>query len=444
MNLTFECQVEKIKSQRIENISLNYSDKVKLPFSYKQIENIVGIQNQDIGSKYIATNSLMENVEELKKVQDFTNVPISKEEWQQIKETYFNIVKQELQDSNFSKIEEANSKGYKLTLNGENLKNIFVKLLDNLKNDPSTLDKINEYLKTQRNSSKIVASDIDNLIKDINNNTDINDKNLEITIYQKKRKVSSIVIKIENIEIKLEKNITGNDLQYNLQAQVNENNQTGKIAFNAKFEGLQSMQSISENYELTLEMQDTTYQYHYNNNVEFIDNTNIESFNAENSLIIDEIGEEERNNLINAVMERIQSINESQMQELGLGTNENPIIYAIPQINMYSSNFGAMNTTNLSEVEVNTFNSKFENYESTNLKGVTVKGLLSTIQVNNENQENKDRKIKEIHFDGQEYEVTQQNITLIKSSIETQKDYRVEFERDENTGVIYRAVINQK
>ncbi len=101
--------------------------------------------------------------------------------------------------------------------------------------------------------------------------------------------------------------------------------------------------------------------------------------------------------------------------------------------------------SSIAEEEVNSFNTKFENYESTNLKGTTVKGLLSTIQQNNlVNEENEDRQIKEIHFDGEEYETTDQNIVFIKEAIETEESYRVEFERDENTGLIYRAVINKK
>ena len=54
------------------------------------------------------------------------------------------------------------------------------------------------------------------------------------------------------------------------------------------------------------------------------------------------------------------------------------------------------------------------------------------------------RTIKEIHFDGEEYEATDQNITLIKDAIEAETLYRVEFELDANTGLIYRAVINKQ
>ena len=99
------------------------------------------------------------------------------------------------------------------------------------------------------------------------------------------------------------------------------------------------------------------------------------------------------------------------------------------------------------EVEVNTFNQKFEVYESTNSKGVTVKGLLSTISLNNQSEEI-NNKIKEINYNGEEYEATEQNIKLIKEEIdkeiENEKNYRVEFEKDQDTGLIYRAVINEK
>ena len=42
------------------------------------------------------------------------------------------------------------------------------------------------------------------------------------------------------------------------------------------------------------------------------------------------------------------------------------------------------------------------------------------------------------------YEATDQNITLIKDSIEPETLYRVEFELDANSGLIYRTVINKQ
>ena len=44
----------------------------------------------------------------------------------------------------------------------------------------------------------------------------------------------------------------------------------------------------------------------------------------------------------------------------------------------------------------------------------------------------------------EEYEATRENISFIKQEISTEKNYKIEFEKEENTGAIYRAVINEK
>lgn len=462
MDITFEGQVDTANSQVTQNISLNYSDDVKFPFSYRQIGNTVGIQTSYIGNKYIAIDKneiqnlksnissdsqSANNTNNLEKIQEFSEVSLTKEDLKYMKDTYFKVLNEQLQDSDFSKIEETNSKGYQLTLNGEGLKKVMVKLLETLKNDQVTLDKINEYVKIQRNSLKITASSIDNMIKDVNSNLDLNSENLQITVYQTKGETTRFLIKMNEAELELRKVITGNDQQYNLTLQINDNNQTEKIELFTKFEGLQSMQNITENHELTLETKEAKYQYSYNNNVEFTENTNIEAFNNDNSLMLSNAEEEQRATFLNAVIERLQSVNKSQMEELGLEENENPLQYAIPQFGIYFSSLGGMNanTGSMSEMDISSFNELFENYESTNLKGTTVKGLLSTIERNNIlNEADNNRKIKEIHFNGEEYEPTEQNITLLKSNVELETAYRVEFEKDEETGIIYRAVINKK
>lgn len=456
MNVTFDGQVDTTNSQLLQDISINYSDRVKFPFSFKQIGNTIGIQTKYVGSKYIAVDKdeLQNTEESFEKLEEFSNVTVTQEDLQHIKDTYFNVLNEQLQDSNFSKIEEANNKGYRLTLTGEELKSLIIKLLETLKNDQVTLDKMNEYLKIYKNSAKVTASDIDNLIKDINNNSEIDDKNIEITVYQEKQKTSKLTIKIDKeATIQIEKNITGNSQQYNISLEISQEDAAMKINLSANYSGVQLLQSITENYELNIEYEEqqssssensVSYRYNFINNIDFSDSINIETFSNNNSMLLNDYEEEQVASFMQAVKQRLEETSKKQMAELGLEENENPLQYAIPQLGIYASALNAVNTNNISEEEVATFNSKFENYESTNLQGVTVKGLLSTIQLNNESQEDDDRKIKEIHFDGQEYEVTDQNITLIKSSVETETAYRVEFERDEDTGLIYRAVINKK
>ena len=198
-----------------------------------------------------------------------------------------------------------------------------------------------------------------------------------------------------------------------------------------------------------------TYKYQYNNQINFESTIDIEEFSDDNAMILNNYEEEQVNNFLQQVVERIKQVNQKQMEELGRTESENPIMQLFSPFflgmtgSMQSMNgvqIGNTEQQQLEEAEINAFNTKFEAYESTNLKGVTVKGLLTTIGINNESneEEKEDKQIKEIHFDGEEYEATEQNIVLLKSMVETESVYRVEFERDEDTGIIYRAVINKK
>ena len=182
-----------------------------------------------------------------------------------------------------------------------------------------------------------------------------------------------------------------------------------------------------------------SYKYIITNNVQFKDSVEIEDLTDENSAILNEEDSEYVTNLMNAIQERLTEVNKSQMEELGVSESENPIQYLLPSFIMTGTQ---NNTAQIDETAVNSFNQKFELYESTNTKGATVKGLLTTIQNNNETEGN--NKIEEINVDGEEYEVTEQNITLIKSNINVDDAYRVEFEKDIDTGLIYRAVINKR
>lgn len=103
---------------------------------------------------------------------------------------------------------------------------------------------------------------------------------------------------------------------------------------------------------------------------------------------------------------------------------------------------GVKRNTNISEEEIANFNAEYEMYASPNLPGVTTKGLLSIIDANNESNKYQ-FKIEEINFNGEEYEATQQNIASIKEELYTGSEYRVEFEKEPETGAIYRAVINE-
>lgn len=467
-NISFSGQVDTANSKAAQNISLNYSNDVKFPINYKQIENKIGLQTKYVGSKFVAIeteklNKFSEDLDDVEsygemvdKLQKMGKVELAEDEKNHIKDTYITVINQQLEKDKFSKVKESDMSGYKLSLTGTDLQNVLVKLLETLKNDQTTVDKLNEYLKIQKNSAKITASQIDDAIKSIKDDTDFSDKNFEITVYQKNRDVCKLVIETTEGTIAIEKKIEGNQQNIVVSYEMKEDKKS-KISFSANFENLESLQNIKENYELimslpevaesstTTDVDSEVVVYKFSNDVNFTDSATVEDFSSDNSLMLTDYDSDQVSSFLNAVVERISEVNEQQMGQLGLEASENPIVNIISSIGLYVGNMNVLNqvNSNMSEAEINNFNQKFEAYESTNLKGVTVKGLLSTISLNNQSEETSNE-IKEINYNGEEYEASEQNITLIKGEIDTEKSYRVEFEKDQDTGLIYRAVINEK
>lgn len=467
--ITYTGNVDSKNSKANQDISINYSDDVKFPVTYLQNENSLGLKTEYIGSKYIALEidklgEMMDlDMDEITEAMGgLEGAKLSEEEISHIKDTYWGVIEQELNDSNFSKV-TGEQKGYKLTLNGEQLKNILVKILETLKNDNETLEKINEYLSSSTGSVKITGEYIDYIIKGINEDIDINDETLEITVYTNKGKASKLEIKINEAKITIEKIETGNSIQYNLAFEMYRDGETlGTIYFNMKYSGLQALQSITEDYELGLTLGENKYIYYLNHNVDFADNVTIDEITDDNSLILTDQDPEQVDNFMQAVVQRITEVNSKQMEELGVSNSTNPLVNIIPNFNtiystmnsnsvfnnsydddfdMFGEDEQSTSLNNVSQTEIETFNEKFENYEGV-IQGTTVKGLLTTVKKNNETYE--DYQIKEINFIGEEYEATEQNITLIKSEIVTADNYEIEFEKNQDTGIIYRLVISKE
>lgn len=449
-NISFSGKTDNQASSMEQEISINYSSEVAFPINYRKIEETMGIQTKYISNKYVAveTDKLGNGtLSDLSAISDLTKQVEKIEKLTQMsfdEEKYIDIINTQLQDSQFEKVEENNSKGYKLTITEQQIKNIIIQLLETLKSDQATLDKINEY-----SESSITSNTIDNYIKDVEKNSASEDEKYEFTIFEENKNVNKLVLKTSEIEIQVEKKKEENALNYSISLAEPEEEDGTIAVISANYTGLSSMEEINENYKFELQQSNMMYKYNFNNKINFTNSVSIEELSDENAMILNKYPEEQVSNFLKQVEERIQNVNKEQMEELGIEENENPLLQILIPIignTINSQNMVQINdlSSDMKNIEVRTFNQKFENYESSNQRGTAVKGLLSTIQLNNESLEEGNQKIEEIHFDGEEYEVTDQNIAYLKSSVELETSYRVEFERDENTGYIYRVVINKE
>ena len=158
MNLSFSGQVDSANSKIEQNISLNYSDDVTFPLIYRQIEKTIGIQTDYIGKKFIvidsteSQNNVFMDTQVVDSMQTFqkNSENIKKEDIEHIMSTYLQVLNSQLKESMFSQVKDQNRAGYRLTLTGEDLKNIVIAMLEQLKNDQQTLDILNNaYLENQ-------------------------------------------------------------------------------------------------------------------------------------------------------------------------------------------------------------------------------------------------------------------------------------------------------
>ena len=549
-NITFSGKEVPNDSKSEKEISLNYSDSVNFPLTYRKTNTVTGIQTQYIGSSFVAVRNDEEisGLEDINNILKLQNVEFSDEEIQNLKTTYFDNILNTLDDNKFSTLTEGDLTGYRLTLTGEELKNTLIQILNVLKTDANTTHKLNEILQGIGTNTQLNEDSIDDVIESINEWELNND--IEMTVYATGGNLSRMDVGSSGITLVMNKEKNGQDITYT--ATLNADEQDTNAVFTAKYAGLAS-DSVTETYELTLEGKyeetnaeertensqdtldisseretieslittvqankiaagedstqisdtnveeelssgeneiyadmrleketDTTFnitfvstgdrfvidntgkiveepeettinetsndtsekttsqnKYSVTNNVQFKDGVTIEDLTENNAVILNDKDNEYVSNLMNAIQERMVEVNQVQMEELGVSEDQNPIQYLIPAFLVSSQT-----TTEIDEQAVNAFNAKFELYQSTNTKGATVKGLLTTIQNNNETEGN--NQIEEINMDGEEYEVNEQNITLLKSSINVDDAYRVEFEKDISTGLIYRAVINKR
>ncbi len=450
LSITFSGKTDNTNSKTEQDISINYSDSVTFPIIYRKIGSQVGVQTDYIGSKFI--NVEIDKIEDLqgdeseilKNINDIVtnisligNISFSQEELN----TYIDIF-QNISEDKFSNVNDTNGTGYQLTLSGDELKDLLVQLLEAFKNDEATLEKLNEYIKEIRNSASITTNDIDELIQNIENNDEISSENFSIIVYKKSGKTSKIVLSLNEVKIDIQKTASNSSVQYDISIELSYNDENLSLTGKINYDGLDG-ENVKETYELGLESGAKSYTYKIENNVNFTDSVTIEDFTTDNSTVLTNYDEETVNNFLIAVEERLTEVNAAQMEELGVDENKNPLMYLIPSLGSYTEFIDNLTTTEVSEEDITTFNQKFEVYESTNLQGVTVRGLLSTIQLNNEQQDD-DRQIKEINFNGEEYEVNQQNIAALKEEVVAENYYRVDFERDSETGLIYRVVISPR
>lgn len=255
-NISYEGKYDKPSNKEENNISLNYSDDVQFPLSYRKVGDLVAIQTKYIGKNYVGININEQNISqnadisELKqKYDNIQNLKITGEELTNLYNNYISPIKNQLSDDKFSKIEENGTTGYKLSLTSDDVKNISKTILEKLETNEELIKKINNYLAMVNSRTTKISKSI--IEKQINNIDSLNEE-AEIVLYETKGQLTNINIKIGESTITVSKTDNNSEVTYNLIGQI-KGEQEKNINISVKFAGLDTMQNINETYEIKLE-----------------------------------------------------------------------------------------------------------------------------------------------------------------------------------------------
>lgn len=234
LKLNIEGQTDKNNQYNYQDIHLVKNDKKLAEVEYLQDGNTHGIRFSDLFSQYVvADNENLKNL--LKKINDdeesLKNIPdriefgedlkksfqLSLEEKQNLRTNYVNLINLNVTKDKFSKQanqtiqingKSINVNAYSVTLTKEQMNNLIIKMLEQIKQDEIILTRIDKIqmllLNNQtKNLKEEFITNINNRITSITRNN-IGQEEAKIIVYENNQKTIKTVIENEEYEISID------------------------------------------------------------------------------------------------------------------------------------------------------------------------------------------------------------------------------------------------
>lgn len=429
LSIKYSGKVDSVNQKAEQNIEVDYGNNVVLPINYRQDGNKFGLQTDKLSKKFIAIKN--ENIDELidnvsgdgitsmsSRINGiseilttdsnfFSELEFSEEEKNQLKQIYNPILREALVEEKFTSTKAEQNESYILEISFQEIKDIIIKMLETTKENTLIIDKLNEAaLKIDPEMEKMNTSDIDDIIKSLNEEDVSQISNLKITLVQSDKQLNQIVIENQECKILISKNKTADVLKYSVDLQQIENN----IHFYMQYSGLESLTNVQENYELGFDIiedeEKMSYNYKISNNTEFVDTVSIGVIDETTAAILNDYDETQITSFLGQVGTKLLDINKKQMEELGLKEYENPVLYSNPitilAISIFNMANDAIGDANLSEQEKLMFNSQFTQYEGQNVSGSEVNAMIATVFNNSLSSQGESARVVKVTLDGVE------------------------------------------
>lgn len=476
-----------------ENSNSTNNEQGIAEIEYIQNNDNYGVRFSDLFKQYllIENNNLKELFEKIGySEQQLDNIPNSfeidkmtledikftEEELNNIKERYVNIVSKNVTDKNFEKkskqiisINDKNisTNAYILNLTNEQLNNLYINLLEDLKQDDIILNKI-EKIQEKISLIKINSSEslnlkekfienIDSTIEKINK-TNIGSQETKIIVYENEGKTirmtvqgkdyeinfdflqeqeeNEFVITIKKEDIETQKlEINKNNEGLKIYIQNNDTDNPIKISFEQNKN--ETNTNSSNDSSIKYEIKNSKIEVNIKQKTNIVDNfENQNVLNDQNSIELNKLEKEQLNAVLNQVTNALQQKTDSISQEIK-GEDIQELLKTLGII----KNEQKIEGKEITETEKNRFNSKFEILAGEDLDNENVLKVVEGLKENVlKAQVGSNQEIKvEVNKDSNNEEAGRALEEYIKEKEDTK--YNVTIEHDENTGLVKYVIM---
>ncbi len=458
-------EVEYIKNDN--NYGIRFSDLFK---QYLLVENN---NLKDLFRKIGYSEQELENVPDSIEINDITlsDIKFTEDEIKQLSEKYSEIINKKVSKEKFEKnskqvitINEKNitTNAYILKLTNEELNNLYVDLLESLKQDEIILNKI-ESIQNKINSINInsseskdlkesFAEEIDLQIEKINK-TNIGNQETKIIVYENSGKTIRTAIQGKDYEINFdyintqdEKNIElivkKDEIEtYNIKLKkdkdgikldIYSNDETNPIKISLEQNKNESDKKCSNNINLKYENANSKLEVSAEQEINIVDNfENENTLNDQNSILLNGLEKEQLQAVLNQVSEEVQQKINSISKEVKINDIQE-ILEELGIINKQQN----IEAGGITETEKNRFNSKFEILKGEELDNENVLKVVEAVKdniINAQVDTNEEIKI-EISRNESNQDIEKSLEEYIKK--EKDKKYDIKIEYDEDTELV--------
>ena len=450
-------EAEIIKEEELYGI--RFTDVVKQFVTIKNDENLENVAN-DLG---IESKQLIELMDMIDGTQEISDLVVSEENENQLKEKYLNIVSDAISKGTFSSLKDAmitynnntiNTNAYTVKLTSSQVKDMIVQILNNLKEETTILE---EFI-----AKEDVEEQIDEAIKNISEEAEIPE--IKITIYEQKQQTVRTVVEIDTLKMLIENEVVNEGVTAKIQ--ISDLSAEEVLEYNIEISNVEGFDIITEILE-----GENTYTISFLNDMEIEEEqvllnssiiyeedilkiggtleTNIkigedfekkEILEASNKVVLNDLQSERRILIINQLKEKVP---EKVMIRLGL------LFEALGLQEEESDNETIEeNQDENSQVEINKFNAKFEFYTGETVSAENVRTLLDIVKNNLAGceittlEEQDDIKYT-IKLNIEKDKINEEEIYQVLEKINDENKYRVSIVYKVDSGLIDYIMINE-